>query len=115
MAHKSQSLPTPTLQLVPLPDKAFKSGRLRVYAERHPTSFLLLQDELVDDLCERKHDRKAADISEKIVILSLTPSSPIQTKLTEGRRDGSQVREATRQTTSDDIYFHANRCFRLRS
>lgn len=49
----NKNLPTPTLQSVPLPDKAFKSGWLRVYAERHPTSFLLLQDELVDDLCER--------------------------------------------------------------
>lgn len=43
-----------------LPDKAFKGGRLRVYAEWHPTSFLLLQDELVDDLCERRDDRQSS-------------------------------------------------------
>lgn len=68
---------SPTLQSAPLPDKAFEGGRLRVYAEWHPTSFLLLQDELVDDLCERKDDRQAAEISEQILILSLTPSNVI--------------------------------------
>lgn len=33
-----------------LPDKALESSGLRVNAERHSTSLLLLQNELMDDL-----------------------------------------------------------------
>lgn len=37
-----------------LPDKAFKSSRLRVYTERNPISFLLLQNKLMNDFCVEK-------------------------------------------------------------
>lgn len=36
---------------IQLPNKALKSSRLRVDAERHSVSFLLFQNELVDDFC----------------------------------------------------------------
>jgi len=43
---------------IQLPNKALKSSRLRVDAERHSVSFLLFQNELMNYFCAEEKNKK---------------------------------------------------------
>lgn len=48
---------------IQLPNKALKSSRLRVDAERHSVSFLLFQNELMNYFCTQEKNTKQHSIN----------------------------------------------------